>query len=97
MSFSVGALFNPAIVGCWQFGSFHVKWAFWPNEMQGTFLVVLFVSCGFMEGAHLLCKVLGGPNLEVGAWEGHSLHHAAFLSASLTSAHQVRIDLNTYC
>lgn len=27
----------------------------WQTEMQATFLSVLFVLCGFTEGAHLLC------------------------------------------
>lgn len=36
------------------FGPFNVKPSHWQNEMQGTFLAVLFVSCGFIEGAHLL-------------------------------------------
>lgn len=36
------------------FGAFNVKPSYWQKEMQGTFLAVLFVSCGFMEGAHLL-------------------------------------------
>lgn len=33
---------------------FNVKLTRWLSEMQGTFLSVLFVSCGFIEGAHLL-------------------------------------------
>lgn len=32
--------------------------------MQGTFLSVLFVSCGFMEGAHLLRCSLGRTRSE---------------------------------
>lgn len=33
---------------------FNVKLTCWLRETQGTFLSVLFVSCGFIEGAHLL-------------------------------------------
>lgn len=36
------------------FWTFNVKSARWQNKMQGTFHSELFVSCGFIEGGHLL-------------------------------------------
>lgn len=55
--------------------------------MQGTFLSVLFVSCGFTEGAHLLRERLGWTQSEETAAQGHiPPSQAASLASRLISS-----------